>query len=113
MTDAMGAAMMIPHHQMGIEMAQMAADEQQAQLTTLQEIAESGGEEPMPPEAPLETSTRRRWLSWKPSPARNSTASGWTRSATTTGEAESLQQEIHDGQLEETQTMDELSQQLG
>jgi uncharacterized protein (DUF305 family) len=67
----MFAAMMIPHHQMGIEMAQMAVEKattpgvkqvaqtavesQRAQLPRLQSIAEGGGMEPMPPEEPIDT----------------------------------------------------------
>ena len=145
MTDAMWAAMMIPHHQMGIEMAQMAAEkaatpgvrelaqmsaqEQQTQLTTLEEIADAGGMEAMPPEAPLEAFDQeemaelealtgedfdRKWLDTFRS--HHMSAIMMTDIAmygTSGGEAETLQQEIHDGQLQETQTMNELSQQLG
>ena len=145
MTDAMWAAMMIPHHQMGIEMAQMAvekavtpgvrevaqtaAEEQQAQLATLQEIAEAGGEEPMPPEAPLEAFNMedmaelealsaeefdRTWLdTFRSHHMAAIMMTDVAMAGTAGGEAEALQMEIHDGQLEETQTMNELSQQLG
>lgn len=145
MTDAMWAAMMIPHHEMGIQMAQMAvekavtpgvrevaqmaAEDQQAQLTTLQEIAQAGGEEAMPPEAPLETFNQeemselqalsgedfdRKWLDTFRSHHMSAIMmTDVALSGTAGGDAKTLQQEIHDGQLEQTQTMDELSQQLG
>ena len=145
MTDAMWAAMMIPHHQDGIEMAQMAvemaatpgvrelaqmsAEKQQAQLATLEEIAEAGGEEAMPPEPPLEAFNQeemaelqalsgedfdRKWLDTFRSHHMSAIMmTDVAMSGTAGGEAETLQQEIHDGQLEETQTMNELSQQLG
>jgi len=145
MTDAMWAAMMIPHHQNGIaiaqmavekavtpgvrELAQMSADKQQAQLATLEAIAAAGGQEAMPPEAPLEAFNQedmaelealsgvdfdRKWLDTLRS--HHMAAIMMTDIAmagTAGGEAATLQQEIHDGQLEETQTMNELSRQLG
>ncbi len=144
MTDAMWAAMMVPHHRMGVEMAQMAvekavtpgvrevaqqaAEEQRAQIPTLQEIADSGGQEAMPPEAPLEAFNQeqmaqlealsgeefdRKWLETFRSHHMSAIMmTDIAMSGTAGGEAKTLQQKIHDGQLEQTETMNELSQQL-
>ncbi|MFS0703288.1 DUF305 domain-containing protein [Cellulomonas sp. 179-A 9B4 NHS] len=70
MSDAMFAAMMIPHHQTGIEMTQMALQKaatpgvrevaqaaqtsQQEQLPLLEEVAATGDMKPMPPEEPIQ-----------------------------------------------------------
>jgi uncharacterized protein (DUF305 family) len=69
-TDAQWAAMMIPHHEDGIELAELALEksendgvrkvaeqakrDQQSELPQLKEVAEARGLGPMPPEAPLQ-----------------------------------------------------------
>ena len=68
--DAMWAAMMIPHHRTGIEMAELAVSraataslramaakskaEQEEDLPRLQRIIDAAGKTPMPPEKPIE-----------------------------------------------------------
>lgn len=69
-TDATWAAMMIPHHRTGIEMAELAVNkaatdglrraaakskqEQEREMPQLEEIAQAAGKAPMPPEPPVE-----------------------------------------------------------
>lgn len=69
-TDATWAAMMVPHHRTGIEMAEMAATkaatpdlqklaahskaEQQEDMPRLEQILSAAGKDPMPPEPPIE-----------------------------------------------------------
>lgn len=68
--DAMWAAMMIPHHQEGIEMAEMAMSraeteslrkaaegskqEQEEDMLVLEQIISAAGKSPMPPEKPID-----------------------------------------------------------
>jgi len=72
--DAMWAAMMIPHHRTGIEMAALATEraaseqlrqlaassksDQEKELPRLQEIIDAAGKTAMPPEAPVERMNR-------------------------------------------------------
>lgn len=145
MTDAMYAAMMIPHHQMGIKLAQMAVDkaatdgvrqiaqqavnDQQKELPTLQSIAKDASQDPMPPEDPLDAFDQeqmaqlqslsgqdfdRKWLEvFRSHHMAAIMMSDIALSGTSGGDAKSVEQQIHDGQLKQVSTMNTLRQQLG
>jgi uncharacterized protein (DUF305 family) len=142
-TDVRFAAMMVPHHQTGIELTQMAIDKaatdgvrqvaqegmqsQQEDLPVLQEIAASGasGHEM---EQPLMTFNQqemaelrsltgeefdRKWLDVFSSHHMAAIMMADTAlPGATSDRARAIEQKIHDGQLQQLQTMNELREQL-
>ncbi|WP_138757735.1 DUF305 domain-containing protein [Modestobacter altitudinis] len=142
-TDVRFASMMVPHHQMGIELTQMAIDKstnagvrevaqkekqsQQEQLPSLQAVAASGSTT-HEQEAPLMTFNQQemdelmkltgeafdlKWLDVFSSHHMAAIMMADTAlPGATSDEAKSVEQEIHDGQLETLGTMNSLREEL-
>lgn len=144
-TDVRWAAMMEPHHRMGIELTELALEksendgvravaeeskaDQESQLPGLRAITEAGGEEPIPPEAPIARFNEQQMQMLRSSSGAEfdrmwlDVFSGHHMAAimmtqavqpgTAGGLAEDLQNEIRTGQLHQIATMNHLREELG
>lgn len=144
-TDAKWAAMMIPHHQAGIELTMLALDkavtpgvrevaaasqrDQMSELPVLQAIAKAGGLEAIPPEEPLQRFDQqtmeklrslsgkafdRAWLDVLSSHHQGAIMmTDVAMAGARSDQAKQLQTKIHDGQLRQVATMNDLREQLG
>ena len=111
------------------QIAQEAMDSQQSQLPTLQSIAEAGAQDAMPPEAPIQAMNQqemaelqalsgedfdRKWLDvFRSHHMAAIMMADVALAGTDGGDAKTVEQQIHDGQLQQLDTMNTLREQLG